>query len=518
MGIIIKKRIIILISLILFFTLWGISYFNNSDFNSIYTITCLGLFIVNVLSLFFIYKKTLCPLHITILIILLGTLYNFILPACTVPDEDIHFAAAYKVSNCILYGNTINEQSTIMLMRPDISNSIPRDYHGYELLDYYNQFLCRSNELDAYYDNPEIVDVSLTYYQYILSGIVISFCRVFKLGARMLLFVGREANLFLFSLLIFLSIKKLPQMATTISILALFPMTLILAASYSYDSIIIPATILYFSIVMKNVLDKKKISTKEMIIISLLFVFVAPIKLVYLPEILLLFCLDKNLFSKTWHKITWISSILLLTGLIMLISKGSYVNYLFNKQPPTTTYEVSHESADISSNSAEAADSIHSWTITDIKSDPLGFVGVLFRSLFDTSNQLFMNISGYYFGWFTYEIPITIACIFPILFGISIITSDLANIYVSKKLILSLIIVSSFFLIMLAMLLVETPYGSAAVVGVQGRYFIPLMPLVAVVLNFDDFKVHGKNSSSLICISVFMNSIVNLYLLNTILK
>lgn len=511
-----KTIVLLAILIVLFFSLWGISYFHSSFYLPFFIIVSICLFIVNVFSLVIVFNKSLSPWKIVTLFVSLGTIYNFILPACTVPDEDFHFASAYKLSNCILYQVSIDEQTEVMLMRPDISNSLIRSYNAEALRSYYRDFIGISHERDDYYSNNNIVNTPYTYYQYWFPALAISACRILKLSAPLLLFIGREANLILFSLVIYFAFRILPSARTTFSIIMLFPMTMILAASYSYDSIIISTLMLYYSIIMKCNASAEPIALKEMMVISLLFIFTIPIKLVYFPIILLLFFINSTKFGKLWYKYAWIAIISILTASIIIISHGATIKYLFTKEAPTVNTEISLDSDN--SDSVNYDDTSHNWTISDAKSNPLEFIGVNFRSLFDTSNQLFMNISGYYFGWFSYEIPITIACIFPVLFFISIYADSSTILDNLKKTVLLLIVIAIFSLIMLSMLLTETPYGAIAVVGVQGRYFIPLMPLVALALKANTkINIEGL-SSKLVYVSVFTNSIVILYLLNDVLN
>jgi len=160
---------------------------------------------------------------------------------------------------------------------------------------------------------------------------------------------------------------------------------------------------------------------------------------------------------------------------------------------------------------------IHIWNVSDIKSEPLEFVGVMFRSLFDTSDQLFANIAGYYFGWFAYKIPISLISVFPMLFIISTGLNSVTVTGFRERLIYLIIIGSSFFLIMLSMLLAETTYGYPTISGVQGRYFIPLMPLTALILKNDLINNKEGLSSKIISICAMSNTIVLLFLLNEVL-
>ncbi len=513
-----NKRVILAFSLLLFFVLWGLSYFHGSYFTPVYLFLGSCLLLTNLFCVFFVLKESVYPWKIALLIIALGTLYSIVLPACTVPDEDRHFARAYKVSNFILNGESLSGQNKKMLMRADIVDSLLRDYDGGDWIDYYKGFFDSNDEKEIVFDNLDVISQAPPYYHYIYPGIVISFCRILKMSARMLLFTGREFNLLLFACLLYLSIKIFPQMAAGLSAIALFPMTLVLAASYSYDSIIISTLFLLFAMLMRCITKEGRVSVKEMLGISLLFMLVIPIKLVYFPFVLLFFCIDRKKFGRTWHKYVWILAVAVITVMIMVACQGEMVRFFLTRHYTPVAVEETQPTNDEYVSNSDIINPEHIWNMSDVKSNPLGSVGVLFRSLFNTSNQLFMNISGYYFGWFTYEIPITIACIFPLLFVLSVGTDSGADINRVVMIIISVVVSMSFCLVMVSMLLAETPYGFAAVRGAQGRYFTPLMPLVALLLRqWNVFKT-TISRSGLISISVFANSVVMLYLFNDIIN
>ena len=67
------------------------------------------------------------------------------------------------------------------------------------------------------------------------------------------------------------------------------------------------------------------------------------------------------------------------------------------------------------------------------------------------------------------------------------------------------------------MLLAETPYGAETISGAQGRYFIPIMPVVAALFNRNKDTAMAIIPARLITLSTLANSLVMLYLLNDIL-
>jgi len=295
-------------------------------------------------------------------------------------------------------------------------------------------------------------------------------------------------------------------------------MTLVLAASYSYDCLIISTMLVFFSSIMKYITGEKLINTKTILLASLIFIIVIPIKMVYFPIILLLFCIDGKKFARPWYKYVWIVVVSITTILVILSIHSDSIRYYFTKEYSPVSSETSISISDDTSLNADSGyDEDHIWTVNDAKGDPLEFIGVLFRTLFSTPNQTFMNISGYYFGWFSYEIPISLACIFPILFGVSLITDKCISLSTLEKSMFIIIIISSGFLTMLVMLLAETPYGYPTIIGAQGRYFIPLVPLLGVLLKPQHISVRDGLSLKLICFSVLSNTLVSLYLLNAVL-
>jgi uncharacterized membrane protein len=119
-----------------------------------------------------------------------------------------------------------------------------------------------------------------------------------------------------------------------------------------------------------------------------------------------------------------------------------------------------------------------------ILQNPLAYAGVVLKTIF-ASNFILYNFIGMigYLGWNGFSLPILPTVILLLLF-IAILASEPVKIPLHKSTktrLLLLMIAGMTFGLMLTMIYVQwTGYQSPTVVGFQGRYFYPLLPLLII--------------------------------------
>ena len=116
---------------------------------------------------------------------------------------------------------------------------------------------------------------------YFFAALGISIARILGLGSVYLVIFGRLANLAVFVLLTSFAIKFLPKFKEFIFIICMFPTTVELAASYSYDSIIIASLIFFVSYVFYLAYEKDSFDIKDLIVVTLFSGLILPCKIVY---------------------------------------------------------------------------------------------------------------------------------------------------------------------------------------------------------------------------------------------
>lgn len=252
--------------------------------------------------------------------VLVGSLLVFLTPPMAVPDENAHFINAYAISTGHFFADTEGGQVGVPMptaYAQFINNNIA-EFGNTKNKQTFTQY---------YYDSWLKQDLSQqTFYAtalrmaspvgYLVSGLGMAVCRLFfhsfALPYNLLLF-GRIFNLIFYITVIYLALKITPLFKRTMLLLALMPMSIFLAASLSYDAIIIPVSFLLFACSIKLVTapDGYVISKKDIAAVLVIAFFLGGIKPVYLTFFLLFLAVPRQRFGTTKRYIICIASVLL---------------------------------------------------------------------------------------------------------------------------------------------------------------------------------------------------------------
>ena len=229
----------------------------------------------------------------------------FLTPPMAVPDEATHFLNAYAVSKGHFFADMKDGQ---------IGVEIPRAYgdfiNKYESVA--QDFNHRQSFSEYYYDSWLMKDLSevifipanrtLNPIGYLISGLGIAIgnvlCMNFNLPYNLFLF-GRIFNLSFYIFIIYWAIKITPNFKRTMIVAALMPMSIFLAASFSYDAVIIPICFLLFAYLLKlhRLPENTQITNYDIAVILVIAFFIAGVKQAYLPLLLTLFAIPTRRFG-----------------------------------------------------------------------------------------------------------------------------------------------------------------------------------------------------------------------------
>jgi uncharacterized membrane protein len=94
---------------------------------------------------------------------------------------------------------------------------------------------------------------------------------------------------------------------------------------------------------------------------------------------------------------------------------------------------------------------------------------------------------GKYLGWLNLEISSLLLYSFFVLLILSAIKEDREKVHLTNRnrVLITFIVGSVFALVCAAMLLSFTPITSGIILGVQGRYFLPVLPLALLLFRND---------------------------------
>jgi uncharacterized membrane protein len=99
--------------------------------------------------------------------------------------------------------------------------------------------------------------------------------------------MGRLGNLVMYTALIYFAIRKMPFFKTTMAAVALTHIALQLAASFTYDAFVISLCFLFTAIVFDLAYNKERVTVKDTVALTVLAALIAPGKAVYVAVVAL---------------------------------------------------------------------------------------------------------------------------------------------------------------------------------------------------------------------------------------
>ncbi len=430
-----------------------------------------------------LYVKNISIQKLAVIVLSVFALFTiaFLTPG-TGNDEQVHYAYAYKYANIFSFKGFSDpidadgdhfiymrdEDAELLSSITDVPVWLTEGGYKSTLQNF--RLFSSDNSLKEHKTQPMLNFSTFTSNNvplgYIASGLGIAIARLLHLGAIPTFYMGRVFNAALFIFLVYLSIKIIPVGKETLFVISMFPMVLQQTATYSYDSIIIGLLFLFTAMTMSVFLQDKKISVKQFVILALLSIGVAISKFVYAPLILILLAIpsDKLSVKKPNALKAAIIASLVLGGTIMMIVLQNTLGVL---QYFTPSYAAG--------NSSILVTIVRYWEMIQMTA---------------------INISDFYFqslvaypGWYQIYVPFSIVCVYYLLLVFSLFRND-DNKYLSlsTKVWTAVLIFMSCVLITLPMAAKYTNADSDTISSVQGRYFLPLIPILCMGLRTRHIK------------------------------
>ena len=485
-----------------------------------------------------------------VVMLIFGLGYMYVFPAMSAPDEIAHFISAYKISNKMLGKQATVKDGHVIIRAQDLwiedvdgeytfdkSKSeeekvlIPEEgSHGKIISSKleetsYKVFYAEGNirGADNYisfsgqnYEKAQSLHAPVNTIPsvYFLPATGITVARIMGLNSIYLVLFGRTANLILFILLGTLGIYFLPRFKEFIFLVSLLPTTIELAASYSYDAVMISSMIFFVSYVFYLAHEKKDFDIKDLVIVSLIAGLVLPCKMVYFPMLLMLFSIPLYKFKfrgKVDGKIKKENIAFFLASAVVVLLSWVFAMYLVNRST-VVGYSTSNTS------SLEWAGE-ESYTIGYLLHNKLKAVKLFYNTLLLQLEYYHKTMFGAYLGHaddvvgipYIGFLVLNIGMIFSV-FG----EAKEKQLLVKERVLTGISIFFVIFLVLLSMLIAWTPISSEFIEGVSGRYFIPvLLPLLMICRN-NKIAIKDETKRNIIFLFILINAISLLKIFSTV--
>lgn len=476
----------------------------NGFLNIAFFAIAVSIIILLCITYFLIYIfKAKIEVLLLLYIIVFGTIFSVLLSPGVVPDEPFHINTAYQYSNVML-GIDFNTNDGILTMRQCDADAWPSVFSRRPSADTYKLLLSNAGNNyngEHYVDQtPTIVDAfPLSYFA---SALGMTLARIFNLGTVAMLYSGRTLNLVIYAILCYFAVKLLPFGKEMLFVVALFPMCLQQAASYSYDAYTIGLSFLVFAYFMHLAFRDPIIQTKNILILSILTSVFVPSKVIYVFFLALFFIIPSNKFSSKMHRIR---SAAILFG-------TSFLAFGLTNLPKIISMITSKDLVSTWSPSPN-------YTFDYIFHEPLRFIKIFANTFVERLDLYIGTTVGNSLGWLDIPIPWFIVISFVVMFLIFSFHSSENEVYINKKQRLWMLFVvgSVFVSAIMVMFIACTPIGCTFIEGVQGRYFLPIIPLLGIIINNTNIVVKKFKMSNLVLPVLIINTLVVFHIIGVLI-
>ncbi len=411
------------------------------------------------------------------LAIIFSGIFAVVTPPFSVPDEGAHFKLSYNISELGMFEPPRTYPASIA--KVDSSSIFLTFMAGNKTtVDFIKGHFSVKAEPGKRYP---IIATEYTL-PYLPQAIGIFIGRMFSDYLMYSFYLGRFFNLLIASLLIFFAIRIIPgPFKLLMLLLALMPKTVFLFGSLSYDAFTISLSFFGIAIFLYYAYShEKQIGIKDLLFMAGILLLLLLLKPPYFLIGLLFFLIPPRKFGKIyWYLLAGIG----IAALVALFWKiiPMTTDYLARIEPlPVVTSPLP-----ISADSTSANTSLYQpdLQMKRIVSDVPAYLELVFVSGFSYYREYIINSFVGVLGYIDVELPqgLTNAYLLLLLLIALTIAGKNIDVKIWHKAIFVVIFILAFIAIETAMYLYATRPGRDRVFGVQGRYFIPIAPLIFMI-------------------------------------
>lgn len=419
-------------------------------------------------------------------------------------DELYHWIRTYEVSTGVLA--TKVEDGVQGTKMPEAITAIMKS--NWETTTYSDVNYALGIEMDK--DNTYTIDSKTAavyaFVQYIPQAIGVAIARVFTSKPLIMAYAGRLFNIIFAMFVLYKAIKLMPFGKKIFLIISYIPIVIEGFSSLSPDAMTTSISFLYIAYILNLAFDEKKIvGLKQKIFLTILSIIVALCKIVYLPLVLLLFLIPKEKFCNTGKEdkspITKkILNIMLIAGIAVVINLlwlGFSSRYLLNLRDGDSKYQV-----------------------LLLFKNPIMYIQELIYTFNLYGNNYLTGMLGESLGWGELiRLNFIVPSVLFVLLIIELVTDEtLRNKFSGwQKFVIFITFLIIFGLIFTSLYVQWTTIGSESILGVQGRYFIPILPLLMLLIGNDIKIKSGYNDKSVLKAVAITGLLINIIVILTII-
>lgn len=407
-------------------------------------------------------------------------------PPLQAPDEISHFYRAYQIADGhflpVRTANRLGGEMPICfsefvlpftfatnnikytLNKKDITESLKLKFNGKE---------------KEFKDFPSTTTYSpISYLPQIIAVFIL---KQFNGPVALLYYGGRLFSFVFWLIIMFYVIKIIPIYKWMFTTIILLPMNLYVTNAFSADGMNNCLSFLFFALVLRHMFSEKKLQKRDILLLLLVLTSLALSKFVYVSFIALLFLIPSYKFKSKLYRFGSITLIFCVSVSVFLLWTSIYMkNYIrISEYDQNYIYGIG-----LSPCADPAAQKAY------ILSHPTYFLKVIYHSIFNHPNTYLKGYVGA-FGQSDILLPYwlyIVTYIIILFFGLT----ENNKIVLTKfqKVVFFCAAFSAFLLILLSLHLMWDCVGEGVVDLVQGRYLIPIFPLLFMLFSNKKFQLN----------------------------
>lgn len=428
--------------------------------------------------------------------LLLGISCMRVMPGLSAPDEPAHYISAYYLSNQLMMAEADDEEGHVYIRAKDAAiEDVQNEREQYlageiEACEIFGQEPLEKNYFEARkWENlhpcsdtgmttSTRIRVETTPLVYLPQAIGITIARILGTGSMTLLTLAKLCNLIAFAAMAYWAINRMPFGKELMMASTLLPMTINLAASMSYDAMLIGCIYMFTAEVFHLAYGEEKVGWKNIVLLAVLLAVMSPCKMVYcIVTALLLFIPKEKYESRGMMAAAWAICIAAALGSIILVNAMTISRY-----------------ATAAGNELVWAGGEEGFTAGYVIRHPVQTIRMVYDTFLWNGGYYHQTMIGAYLGNTNESLDVPYIIIMIITAALVIIGLKARKISGKNKIIIAAIAVILMGLLMGSMLIGWTPLSSMSILGVQGRYFIPVLPLLLLLLPNEAVTVNGDNA------------------------
>lgn len=449
----------------------------------IYILMAAGFILLMCMIVFWSYKGRKVKLEKLFLLIgsFLGVMYLIIFSPYSEPDSRAHIATSLYYANVLTGQTPADEEGKVIVRKEDFAGDGYTEHLGLDNLNTAKEetFTAAENSERVSYVRGKL-QVPITAHLPQTLGTTLGI--ITGLGASATLYLGKICGYLFYLICCYWGIKLAPTGKLILFYTSLLPFALEISSSYSYDSTVLALAALMIGYVLYLKFSKQKVLIRDSIIWMILTVWIAPCKIVYVFLTGLILMVPKEKFKNKFYYWGTAGISIFMGGLAIIGNRLSSISYAVTGENPEY-FTVSMFFQDIP--------------------ESLLMIG---RTIEFYMDEYLKQIFGGLYSWLDVNLPWTNVILYVLLFGIIILASVAEKEYTLKqrdKWIMgsvSLIIIAA---VAASLMFSWTLKEADLIMGIQGRYFMPVLPLMGLLFQNRIFILR-KNIEKGIVISMVL--------------